>query len=236
MPVYNEELVIEDNIKKIAKYFKNNFSNWQIAIADNASSDKTGQISKRLESEVKNLKYFFIRERGRGGALKKTFLQFDADFYIYMDIDLAVDLNCVAGLIEAANNGYDMAIGSRFLKESRVQRSLKREISSRIYKTLARLILKTNISDFQCGFKLISKKVRDQVLPLCIDTGFFWDTEIICLTEAMGYKTKEIPVDWSDYRNEKRKSTVNVLATAIDYLKKIRELRNRASKLSKKQK
>jgi glycosyltransferase involved in cell wall biosynthesis len=238
LPVYNEELVLKKNVATIVDYLKNNFpdNGWQIAIADNASSDKTGDIGRSLANEMTQIKYFFIPQKGRGGALKKVFTEIEADVYIYMDIDLAVDINCLRDLIGAAKNGFDMAIGSRFTRGSKVKRSPLRELSSRIYKGIARLILKSKINDFQCGFKLINRTLRNEVLPLTNDVGFFWDTEIVYLTEIMGYKIKEAPVDWSEFRDKKRKSTVSVLETTIDYLKKIRELRLRGVKFFKNQK
>ena len=52
------------------------------------------------------------------------------------------------------------------------------------------------IADPQCGFKAISREVRDKVLLEVENDGFFFDTELIMRVVRAGYKVKEVPVKW----------------------------------------
>jgi len=94
IPVYNEEMILKDNILKLYNFLKINCQDdWQIVIADNGSKDRTQTISQELTKfDPEKILYFYIPQKGRGRALKKSWLTYLADFYIYMDCDLATDL------------------------------------------------------------------------------------------------------------------------------------------------
>ncbi|MDP7628300.1 MAG: glycosyltransferase family 2 protein, partial [SAR202 cluster bacterium] len=50
----------------------------------------------------------------------------------------------------------------------------------------------------QCGFKVVSGKVIKKILPLVKSNGWFFDTELLLLSEKNGYSVCEIPVRWTD--------------------------------------
>ena len=73
-----------------------------------------------------------IPEAGRGRALTRAWLASDADVLAYMDIDLSTDLDAFPTLVSAvAEQGYDVAAGTRLGAGSETTRSLKREVLSR---------------------------------------------------------------------------------------------------------
>jgi len=230
LPTYNEEKIVEESTLKVLEFSQKNLKNydWQILIADNGSSDKTLEIAEKLSKEHKKILFFHIPEKGRGYALKKAWSEFEADIYTYMDIDLATDLNAFPLLVKAIDEeNCDLAIGSRLKKESRVERSLKREITSRVYNLLLKIFFKPSFSDAQCGFKAISKKIAQEILPKVKNNNWFFDTELLILSEKMGFKIKEIPVEWVEKRIGTRKSTVKILATIWEDIKGMVELKIR---------
>lgn len=233
LPVYNEELVLESNAIQVLDFCRRNFSQdeFKIVIADNNSSDQTGVIGQRLANGNEELEYLFVAQKGKGGAWKQTFMNSDADVYIFMDIDLAVDLEALVPMMQSVEDGCDLVIGSRHLKESKVERSWRRTLISKSYVWLASRLLGTKISDLQCGFKAINNRVKD-ILATTEDNGFFLDTELLVMAERLGYSIKEIPVNWSEFRNNKRKSTLNIWRTGWDYIKKCLILNKKLSNKS----
>ena len=211
IPVYNEEEVLENNVIKILKQFKNKWEKFEIIIANNASTDRTLEIAKRLSKSFENVRYIHLDKKGRGLALKKAWSESNSDIIAYMDVDLSTDLKHFPELIDGiVKKNYDLCIGSRLLKESYViNRSLIREIFSRLYNVLIRILFHTSFHDAQCGFKAISRNTVKNILPLVKDNGWFFDTELLIITEKLGYKIKEIPVKWTDDPT----STVKVLKT-----------------------
>jgi glycosyltransferase involved in cell wall biosynthesis len=228
LPVYNEEIILENNTLRLFDFLKNNLADdWQIMIADNGSTDRTSAIGKNLASRYpKEIAYFYIPQKGRGGALRKACLDFPADIYSYMDADLATDLVFFPKLIDTIKNGYDVATGSRLLKQSETERSLGRDIPSRIFNFLLKKILNFKIKDSQCGFKAISGRAAKNLIPRIADNNWFFDTELLFLAQKNNYKIKEMPVRWVEKSNRRRKSKVKVIRTALNYLKEIWRLKN----------
>lgn len=223
IPVYNEGLILKKSISRLAEFCRRELSRHEtkIIISDNLSRDDTGIIGRQLAEEFPEVSYFYVDQKGKGLAWRLAFQREEADAYIVMDCDLAVELSDTLKLVDAIEAGSDLAIGSRYLPDSRVERPWFRDLTSKVYRALARLVVGTKISDFQCGFKALNRKTRDLVLPLTKDNLFFLDTELIILCELLGRQIKEVPVDWSEFRNPGRKSTVNVGKTALEYLIKI---------------
>jgi hypothetical protein len=129
-----------------------------------------------------------------------------------MDVDLATDLHALPPMVEALiSGGFDIATGSRLLKRSLTNRSLKRDIISRVYNLVVRLLFRTHISDFQCGFKALTRQAADDLLPIVVDNGWFFDTELLLFAERFGYRVFDLPVRW----RENTDSRVRILQTAI---------------------
>jgi hypothetical protein len=85
----------------------------------------------------------------------------------YMDVDLSTDLRALFPLVAPLLSGHsDVAIGSRLARGARVARGLKREIISRGYNLMLRIILRVRFSDAQCGFKAVRSDAARALLPL----------------------------------------------------------------------
>ena len=127
IPVYNEEHVLADSIATLRDFLRDNLPHtWRIVIADNASTDGTLAVAQRLAEEHNDVVPFHIPQKGRGRALRATWLAGEADVLTYMDVDLSTDLSFFPPLVAAiADEGYDVAIGSRpFLNLGVLQQSV----------------------------------------------------------------------------------------------------------------
>jgi glycosyltransferase involved in cell wall biosynthesis len=223
LPVYNEEHVLERSVRALHRFLSDNLlHDWQITIADNGSQDGTQAIGQRLASELENVACVHIPEAGRGRALTGAFLKSDADVLAYMDIDLSTDLEAFPRLVGAvADQGYDVAAGSRLSPGSETTRSLKREVLSRGFVFLINMIFRTHLRDSQCGFKAVRRDCAKRLLPLIQDTGWFWDTELLLLAEKGGWRVTFVPVRWL----EDTDSRVKVVQTVWRDLKGLWRMR-----------
>jgi glycosyltransferase involved in cell wall biosynthesis len=121
-------------------------------------------------------------------------------------------------------SGYDLAIGSRLLRNELTTRSLKREFISRCYNRLIRLMFPNiTFSDAQCGFKAITREAAQALLPQVEDTNWFFDTELLILAEHHGYRIFDLPVRWI----ERRQTSVKIFRTALGDLKGLVRLKRR---------
>ncbi|MBF8304616.1 MAG: glycosyl transferase family 2 [Dehalococcoidia bacterium] len=222
IPVYNEEADLGRSISILRKFLKENITRpWRITIADNGSTDNTLAVAQGLNLEYPDVFYIHLEQKGRGRALRKAWLESTADIVCYMDVDLSTGLEAFPQLIYAIESGYDVAIGSRLLPQSRVQRGFKRETLSRVYNLIIRAMFFTSFHDAQCGFKAVSKKAAQELIPLIDNQNWFFDTELLILAAKRGYKIKEIPVTWRDDPDTR----VRIVRTVTEDLKGLARLR-----------
>ena len=221
IPVFNEERDLAASVLRVREHLATLPWSFQVTIADNASTDATAVIARRLDHTYDDVRVVHLAEKGRGRALKRVWGASDADVLVYMDVDLSTDLNALLPLVAPLISGHsDLAIGTRLRHGSRVARGPKRELISRGYNLLLKGTLRARFSDAQCGFKAIRADVARAVLPLVEDDAWFFDTELLVLAERAGLRIHEVPVDWVDDPD----SRVDILRTATDDVRGILRL------------
>jgi glycosyltransferase involved in cell wall biosynthesis len=226
LPVYNEAHVLADSVERLRSYLDETDFPYarRIVIADNASTDETLRVAERLADVHADVEPLHIPQKGRGRALRKAWLESEADGMCYMDIDLSTDLSALLPLARAVlDEGYDVAYGSRMTRGSEITRSLGREITSRGFVLLIKLLFLSRLSDTQCGFKAISRQAARELVPRIENEEWFFDTELLLLAEKGGYRVKEVPVRWV----EDPDSRVNVLKTVAEDLRGLARMRLR---------
>jgi glycosyltransferase involved in cell wall biosynthesis len=199
IPCYNEEHVLAGSVARLREWCTNYLPyQWRIVVADNASTDGTLAVAQRLAADDPDgVGYIHLDQKGRGRALKRAWLDSRADAMCYMDVDLSTDLEMITPLLSGVlDEGYAIAYGSRVAKGSDTKRSFKREINSRGYVLLFKMLFRAKFSDAQCGFKAITREAAQALLPLVEDGEWFFDTELLVLAQQRGYKLKEVPVKW----------------------------------------
>ena len=221
VPVHDEEVALPRAVAALTAYLDTLPWTWRITIADNASTDGTPLVARRLAHADGRVRLVRLEEKGRGRALKRVWEASDADVLIYMDVDLSTDLNALMPLVAPIVSGHsDLAIGTRLTRGARVVRGPRRELISRVYNAILHGTLRTRFTDAQCGFKAIRRDVARVLLPMVEDDTWFFDTELLVLAERSGLRIHEVPVDWVDDPD----SRVQVVRTAVDDLRGIRRL------------
>jgi len=225
IPVYNEEHVLARSVATVRRFLAENLTlPWRIVVADNASTDGTLALAQQLAGQYPDVAVLHIPQKGRGRALRAAWLGSPADIVSYMDVDLSTDLSHYPPLIAAiAEEGYHVAIGSRLARGAQIKRSLRREVLSRGYNMLIKLLFRTPFTDAQCGFKAISRRAAQELIPLVQDEEWFFDTELLILAVKRGYRIKEVPVRW----REDPDSRVHVARTVLQDLRGLWRMRTR---------
>ena len=223
IPVYNEQETLAASVRAVYLHLREQFAYpFRITIADNASTDATLAVARRVERELPMVRVVHLDRKGRGHALRTVWLASDAVVLAYMDVDLSTDLDAIAPLVAPLMSGHsDVAIGSRLAQGANVVRGLKREVISRGYNRVLRASLGVGFTDAQCGFKAIRADVARELLPMVADNTWFFDTELLVLAERAGLRIHEVPVDWYDDPD----SRVDILETALDDLRGVRRMR-----------
>lgn len=224
IPCYNEVGVLRWSVETtLALFARHPYYDWRVVIADNGSNDGTGELARELEREYSQVQALILEIKGRGLALKQAWTQSDADVVAYMDVDLSTDIEHLPHLVERVASGTcDVSIGSRRARGAQTQRGFKREFTSRAYIALIRLTFpRLRITDAQCGFKALSRRAVDELVPRIQNRMWFFDTELLVLAHRAGMPIREMPVRWREDPDTK----VKIVSTAIEDIRGLLRMR-----------
>jgi len=232
---YNEAEILEESFRRVVAYLERLKLSYELIIVEDCSQDDTARIIKRLVKEFDGLPIrtiFHKKNMGCGAAVKTGLLAARGKVAGFIDIDLEVPewyiLPCVLPLFE---DGYDVVTAYRSYKLHFNLFLLTRHILSHGYRQIVRILLKTSLKDTETGYKFF---LREKILPLLEHTQnnhWFWDTEIMLLSENSGLRIKEIPCLF--IRNPNKTSTVRIFRDSIDYFKEIVRYRKRLKSMVK---
>src|SRR6266571_571736 len=101
VPVYNEERDLERCVRRLHAYLCSSFPfDYQVTIADNASTDGTWPLAQRLAGELEHVRAVRLDQKGRGRALRTVWGASPAAVLAYMDVDLSTGLEALLPLAE----------------------------------------------------------------------------------------------------------------------------------------
>ncbi len=175
---------------------------FRIIIAEDGSTDGTDIIAQELERMYTQVTHLHSPQKlGKGLALKRAFSKVEGDIYAFIDCDLATSMKFFPQLINSIREGNDLALGSRYIDGAEAHRSVLRDLSSRVYNRLIRILFNDHVFDHQIGFKAFSNRLIKDILNECNSTGWFLDTEILIRSINSNYRFVEFPVAWEEKKN-----------------------------------
>jgi len=207
IPAYNEETNIRIGaIDKVMRYMEGVPYEWEVIVVDDGSTDQTVPLA--LSSVGQNQHFAVIRNphQGKAATIITGIVHAKGDIVLFSDLDQATPIREVEKVLPWFDKGYDVVIGSR--KTEREGAPLFRKLMARGFMILRTLVLGLKgISDTQCGFKAFRRDAAEkicqklslygkphQVSGAMVTAGF--DIELLFLAKMLGYKIKEVPVEW----------------------------------------
>ncbi|HCM82228.1 MAG: Glycosyl transferase family 2 [Microgenomates group bacterium GW2011_GWC1_43_11] len=207
IPAYNEETNIRLGVlDKVFRYLDQQPYSWEVLVVNDGSSDQTGMLIKDFIRTNKGFQYIDNPHQGKAATVITGVLAAKGTYVLFSDLDQATPLKEVEKLLPWFEKGFDVVIGSRETK--REGAPILRQFMARGFMFLRTLILGLQgISDTQCGFKAFRKGVAGAIFKRLelygkmktvtgsmVTAGF--DIEVLFLAKTLGYKIKEVPVEW----------------------------------------
>ena len=180
VPCYNEETRLDTSA----------FLEWvsarpwrRLCFVDDASLDQTAAVLDHLRAQHSRIAVLHLdRNHGKAGAVRVGILQDSAsDLVGFWDADLATPLKEVDRLIEVLANNPDLqcAAGIRVMRlGASIERSFTRRVSSRLFVTVANVLLGLPAYDTQCGAKLFRRNVAQSLFADDFVSPWFFDLEL----------------------------------------------------------
>lgn len=230
IPAYNESKRIIKNLGSIDRYIaRRQLENlFKVLIVDDGSTDVTKEVVENwINYDSKNKSCFSLishkPNKGKGYTVKRGFSEVTTDLVMYTDADGACPIEEVEKLIHSIDNGYDVACGSRILKDGNVKVNIgaKRRFIGLIFHMILRVLGLADLKDTQCGFKLFTTSSARKIVEGQKCFGYSFDVEYLFLAKRFGFKIKEVPVNWYHVEGSK----VNLLRDSIKMLLEVLKIR-----------
>jgi dolichol-phosphate mannosyltransferase len=201
IPTFNESENIERMVRKV---FSLGYA-FHLLIVDDGSPDGTASIVKQLMVEFEGR--LFIEERkgklGLGTAYIHGFewaLARNYEFIFEMDCDFSHNPDDLVRLREACVQGADLSIGSRYVKNGKIENWPQgRVLMSYFASVYVRIVLWLPIHDTTAGFKCYKRKVLERINFNDIKfIGYAFQIEMKYTAYKLGFKLKEVPITFTD--------------------------------------
>ncbi|MBI4843165.1 MAG: glycosyltransferase family 2 protein [Nitrospirae bacterium] len=220
IPAYNEEKRIGPALRSITDYLREKNCIYEIIVVDDCSSDETGGVvSAHGDPALRILRN--DTNRGKGYSVKRGILDARHPLVLFSDSDLSTPIEELDKFVSYINEGYDIVIASRNLKESniKVEQPFYRQALGKTFPLLVNLFILRGFKDTQCGFKLFRAEAAKKIARLQTLERFSFDVEILYIAKKMGMKIKEAPVVWIDKKGTKVNPLRDGLMMLIDIFK-----------------
>jgi dolichyl-phosphate beta-glucosyltransferase len=199
VPAYNEAQRILPSLERIMAYLDAHHPSYDILVVDDGSTDGTAAAIRARFADRPQLRILsYGPNRGKGYAVRYAALRADGDLVLFSDADLSTPIEEVEKLLPLIQDGFDLVIGSRALKDSdiRERQPFYRDRAGKLFNVLVRLLVVKQFHDTQCGFKIFRREPMLPILQRLQIDGFAFDVEMIALAEAAGLRVAEVGVVW----------------------------------------
>ena len=199
IPCYNEKDTIEIILKKIIQNLnKYKFSNYEILIVDDCSTDGTIQILKQLDKDNKIAIHFHDKNLGKGAAIHTALKHLSGEVVIIQDADLEYDPSDYHKLLTPFfEANADVVYGSRFLgggKYSRVH-FFWHYLANKILTFICNLFTNLNLTDMETGYKVFKSSALKSI-SLKEET-FSFEPEVTIKLSKKKFKFFEVPITYN---------------------------------------
>lgn len=238
IPAYNEK----DNLKAgvlelLEKYLSGQKYSYEVVIVDDGSTDGSSEMIEKFISKKPKYKLIKNKHTGKAIAVMTGLLESEGDIGLFTDMDQATPISEVEKLLPLFDQDFDIVIGSR---KGRKGAPLIRKMMAFGFSIIRSVILGLPFRDTQCGFKAFNRKSIETIFPIlkdrwrkhllekkaAVNAGF--DVETLFLAKKMGFKIKEVTVDWHHVGTERVQVVKDSIDAVVDILKiRLNDLLNR---------
>jgi len=215
IPCHNEGMNIGRLVKRLGDLFGEYIH--EIILVDDNSADNTAEMIRNLaEADPRVKPVFRLPPKGVGLALTDGYRLATGRYVLSMDCDFQHLLPEVRDLFDAAAEGYDVVVGSRFSRHSvLLNYPFWKIVANRGFHLLAQLILRRRFRDLTNNLKLMRREVVEKLQLM--EPGFAVNAETGLQPLVMGYSVKEVPISWINRTPEMGTSSFNLVRVGGGY-------------------
>jgi hypothetical protein len=196
LPAYNEEITIRATIEA----FHAAAPDAAIYVIDNNSSDATRSIASQVIREGRiNGAVIAEPRRGKGNAVRRAFLEIEADVYVLSDADLTYPADRIHDLVRPVLEGEaDLVIGDRRSGGHYASENKRRfhNFGNRLVQIIVNRLFSSRLVDIMSGYRALSRTFV-KTYPVLVE-GFQIETDMTLHALHSRMRVKEIEVEYRD--------------------------------------
>lgn len=199
MPAFNEEIRLPLSLRRVREFFSSSERPYEVLVVDDGSWDRTPAVVREFADSWPQLRLISLsRNQGKGAAVRAGMLAATGGRRLFTDADLSTPLEELSNLELQLDAGAGIAIGSRALPGSKVERHQPwhREVMGKSYNCLLRLLVLPGLRDTQCGFKVFTAEAAEACFRELECLRFGFDAEVLLRARLNGIKVAEVGVVW----------------------------------------
>ena len=224
IPLYNEEKRLKGSLILIQNFLLRK-KNTEVIFVNDGSHDNSDEIIKNFIKKFRKkkiIKYISYKKNiGKGHAIKKGVLKSKKKWILICDVDMSVKPDQVD--IWEKNNlikyNKEAFFASRKHSLSKIKTSLIRKLLGIVFNLIIYNLLKIEIKDTQCGFKLFNKVYAKHIFRKITSYRFSFDVELVLLLKKDRIRITELPVNWVHKSGSKLNIFIDMPLMFYDILK-----------------
>lgn len=218
VPAYNEERRIGKTLAAMRQFLDNQSYTYEVIVVNDGSKDTTEAVVNIIAEGWPQLKFISNPiNRGKGAVVRQGVLAARGRYILFSDADNATPIDQINKLLFYADK-YPVVVGSRYCAGAKVHipQSRHRIILSRASNLLIRILAVPGIYDTQCGFKLFERNAGQNIFANVRLDRFGFDFEALVIARHLGYRFKEVGIDWYNDMESKVRTGREALRTLRD--------------------
>lgn len=230
IPCFNEEQNIRlGALDKVAHYMEKQKYSWEVVVVDDGSTDDSRLLIQKMVNGNGHFRLIENPHQGKAGTVISGMLAAEGKYVLFTDLDQATPIDQLEKLLPWFAKGNDIVIGSRHGR--RAGAPFLRRLMGPGFMLARNIILGLKgIDDTQCGFKAFKREVARNVFTRLrlykdhkhpsgprVTAGF--DVEVLFIAQKLGYKIKEVPVEWHYVDTRRVSPLMDSLDALVDIIK-----------------
>ncbi len=199
LPAFNEEKRLPDTLDRLSAFTWPQHLEPEILIVCDGCRDRTAEVARSYAGRLPGLRVMELAEnRGKGAAVTAGMMAATGEWIAFTDADESYPFaHHLPLLFQQTEGNAQVVIGHRKHPASatdEIHPPLLRQLMSRVYATLTRLLLNVGVPDAQAGLKMFHRTAARQLFPHVTVHGFGFDTEVLFLARRLGFTVHDVPV------------------------------------------
>tara|TARA_B100001029_G_scaffold48172_1_gene38231 strand:- start:9287 stop:10018 length:732 start_codon:yes stop_codon:yes gene_type:complete len=227
VPVYNEKTNVEPSSTKLLDEFSEFKDTLEILFVDDNSPDGTADEVNRLNQKFPQIRLVQNgKKEGIGAAHKAGYKASTGQYILCIDADLSQSPKDLLKIKNKLDDGYDLAIGSRYMNEGKqIGKSPLRDIGSRGMNLICRYILGIKLTDCTHTFRGFKRELFEEFSDNINSKGHpSFQVEFSFFICKSGKKITEIPIYFKERETGAGVSKISIQKEVPPFLKTILRL------------